>query len=104
MVVLNKTAKNFNTLNSSKVCLQVSYRRFLKCSRNNNGPRTEVLLREKLGDNIPLSDLDRVVKEHDLSSLHEKEAYNKDNDKQKRIKIFGKLTAFLSTKQKKWSR
>ena len=49
------------------------------------GPRTEVLLREKLGDNIPLNDLDQTAKEHDYAYLHEKQAYDKDHDKQKHI-------------------
>ena len=65
------------------------------------GPRTEVLLREKLGDNIPLNDLDRAAKEHDLNYLHEKEAYNKDHDKQKHINNIWKSDSIFIDKAKK---
>ena len=64
------------------------------------GPRTEVLLREKLGDNIPLNDLDRAAKVHDLSYLHEKEAYNKDHDKQKHINNIWKSDSIFIDKAK----
>ena len=37
-----------------------------------NGPKTEVLLREKLGDDKPLNDLDASAKEHDYAYLREK--------------------------------
>ena len=50
-----------------------------------NGPKTEILLREKLGDNIPLNDLDRAAKEHDYAYLREKSEYEKDHNKQKHI-------------------
>ena len=53
---------------------------------NYNGPRTEVLLREKLGDNKPLNDLDASAKEHDYAYLREKNEYQKDHDKAKHIK------------------
>ena len=41
------------------------------------GPRTEVLYRDKIGDNKPLNDLDATAKEHDLAYLREKEEYEK---------------------------
>ena len=50
------------------------------------GPRTEVLLRDKLGDNIPLNDLDATAKQHDYAYLREKQEYEKDHDKQKHMK------------------
>ena len=50
-----------------------------------NGPKTEVLLREKLGDDKPLNDLDASAKEHDYAYLREKAEYEKDHDKQKHI-------------------
>ena len=50
------------------------------------GPRTEVLLRDKLGDNVPLNDLDTTAKEHDLAYLREKQGYERDHDKQKHMK------------------
>ena len=50
------------------------------------GPRTEVSLRDKIGDNIPLNDLDATAKEHDLAYLREKREYEKDHDKQKHMK------------------
>ena len=50
-----------------------------------NGPKTEVLLREKLGDNKPLNDLDASAKEHDYAYLREKAEYEKDHNKQKHI-------------------
>ena len=50
-----------------------------------NGPKTEVLLREKLGDDKALNDLDRAAKEHDYAYLREKSEYEKDHNKQKHI-------------------
>ena len=49
------------------------------------GPHTALKLREQLHDDIPLNDLDEAAKEHDYSYLREKEAYDKDKDKQKHI-------------------
>ena len=49
------------------------------------GPGTAVKLREQLGDNVALDDLDKFAKEHDYAYLHEKEAYDRDHDKQKHI-------------------
>ena len=49
------------------------------------GPGTELKIREKLHDDIPLNDLDNTAKEHDYAYLHEKEEYNKDHDKKKHI-------------------
>ena len=45
------------------------------------GPQTEVLLREKIHDDVPLNDLDQAAKNHDYSYLHEKEVYQKDHNK-----------------------
>ena len=50
------------------------------------GPHTEVLYRDKIGDNEPLNDLDAIAKEHDLAYLREKEEYEKDHDKQKHMR------------------
>ena len=50
------------------------------------GPRTEILLRDKLGDNVPLNDFDATAKEHDYAYLREKQGYERDHDKQKHIK------------------
>jgi len=49
------------------------------------GPFTELKLREKYHDDIPLNDLDQAAKAHDYSYLHEKEEYEKDYDKQKHL-------------------
>ena len=49
------------------------------------GPGTVVKLREQLGDNVPLDDLDKFAKEHDYAYLREKEAYDRDHDRQKHI-------------------
>ena len=50
------------------------------------GPKTELMLREKLHDDIPLNDLDQFAKTHDYAYLREKEEYDRDNDKPKHIK------------------
>jgi len=48
-------------------------------------PQTELKLREKYHDDIPLNDLDQAAKSHDYSYLHEKEEYEKDHDKPKHL-------------------
>lgn len=50
------------------------------------GPRTEVLYRDKIGDNKPLNDLDATAKEHDFAYLREKEEYEKDHNKVKHMR------------------
>ena len=50
------------------------------------GPRSELLLREKLGDDKPLNDLDATAKQHDYAYLREKQEYEKDHNKQKHMK------------------
>ena len=50
------------------------------------GPRTEVMLRDRIGDNIPLNDLDATAKDHDLAYLREKQEYERDHDKPKHMK------------------
>ena len=42
-----------------------------------NGPKTEVLVREKLGDDKALNDLDRAAKEHGYAYPREKSEYEK---------------------------
>ena len=50
-----------------------------------NGPYTQVRLREQLHDDTPLDDLDSYAKAHDYAYLNEKEAYDKDHNRQKHI-------------------
>ena len=50
------------------------------------GPRTEVLYRDKIGDNKPLNDLDATAKEHDFAYLREKEGYDRDHNKVKHMR------------------
>jgi len=50
------------------------------------GPATEVKLRNRIGDNIALNDLDRTAEAHDRSYLREKEEYERDHNKPKHIK------------------
>ena len=50
------------------------------------GPRTEVLYRDKIGDNKPLNDLDATAKEHDFAYLREKEGYDRDHKKVKHMR------------------
>ena len=45
-------------------------------------PRAEVLLRQKLGDDKALHDLDKAAKEHEYAFLREKSEYEKDHNKQ----------------------
>ena len=49
------------------------------------GPGTNVKLRDQLGDNKPLNDLDRFAEAHDRLYIREKEEYEQDHDKQKHI-------------------
>jgi len=49
------------------------------------GPGTEVKLREQLHDNKPFNKLDEAAKDHDYLYMNEKEAYERDHDKQKHI-------------------
>ena len=50
------------------------------------GPQTEIKLRDRIGDNIALNDLDRTAEVHDRSYLREKEEYERDHNKSKHIK------------------
>ena len=50
------------------------------------GPQTEIKLRDRLGDNIALNDLDRTAEVHDRSYLREKSEYERDHNKPKHIK------------------
>ena len=50
------------------------------------GPHSELKQREQLHDDIPLNKLDESAKQHDYTYLHEKEAYEKDHDKQRHMK------------------
>ena len=50
------------------------------------GPGTEIKLREKIGDDKPLNDLDKYAKDHDYAYLKEQEEYKQDHDKPKHIK------------------
>ena len=65
-----------------------------------NGPKTEVLLREKVGDDKPLNDLDASAKEHDYAYLREKAEYEKDQDKQKHINNIHRADDYLFRKQR----
>ena len=55
--------------------------------RGNNyvGPHTDLLLREKIGDNKPINDLDQMAKDHDYSYLHGKKQFEKDHNKKQHI-------------------
>ena len=53
---------------------------------NYTGPFTALSTRERLHDDIPVNDLDQMAKTHDCAYKNEKEAYDKDQDKQKHIK------------------
>ena len=48
--------------------------------------QSELMLREKLHDDIPLNDLDQFAKTHDYAYLREKDEYDRDHDKPKHIK------------------
>ena len=61
------------------------------------GPHTEIMLRSQLHDDVPLNKLDEAAKEHDLSYLHEKEAYEKDHDKPLHMKhIWNEDSKFIA--------
>lgn len=49
------------------------------------GPFTEVALRDKIGDNKPINDLDKFAETHDRAYLKELNEFKKDHDKQKHI-------------------
>ena len=48
--------------------------------------RSEILYRDKIGDNRPLNDLDATAKEHDFAYLREKEGYDRDHNKVKHMR------------------
>ena len=47
------------------------------------GPHTEIKLREKLHDDVPINQLDAIAKKHDYDYLREQEEYKKDHDRKK---------------------
>ena len=49
------------------------------------GPKTELILRQKLHDDTPLNDLDSYAKDHDYIFYNEKKEYDKDHDKNKHM-------------------
>ena len=65
-----------------------------------NGPKTEVLLREKLGDDKALNDLDRAAKEHDYAYLREKSEYEKIIINRNILIIFIEPILYLFRKQR----
>ena len=64
------------------------------------GSHSELKLREQLHDDIPLNKLDESAKQHDYTYLHEKEAYEKDHDKQRHMKNIWKSDDEFTAKAK----
>jgi hypothetical protein len=50
------------------------------------GPHTQLKLREKLHDDVPLNDLDSFAKEHDYSYQREYDEYQKDHDRPQHLR------------------